>query len=1161
MITKAKIRKLAGNAAYAKGQDLYHAHKYWDFEVEESGHFECVTATVKGSGRKQYQVALSYNVAADEVEDIHCECPAFYEYSGICKHCVAVLLEYRDYSEYMEGMDRQDGQSPYDNIYDEYGDMCEAYDGIYDEYNDMCEAYDDIYDDYDDMCDAYDDADKWLFEQIQTILGKEQGARRPADRAQRSAGSKTHSAKIKTTPIIKNLLLKQMEKRKQDILVNGVQNQVSLEPILSVRYNGIYLSFKIGITQMYVLKDVQVFCQDLDGQAHTRYGKKLEFTHTLEAFKEADRPLVRFIQHWVKYHHGDYRHDPYNAYYMPKVREMSLSIEELVDFIDIMDGRAFTGEIHGQEETVWQETREKLPRELYIDGTDEGIKLRINTLSGYRSRTQYVYFDKGKVYRIPVSELEPIQEFLSCMAGIPNRTIQIAKADVPIFCRTLLPTLEKFYVCHKQHFDPTTYGVQAARFEIYLDAPQKDWITCKALSCYGETKYNIFNASVESALRDMVGEMEIKQLIATYATSYDEKESTMNITEEEKIYELLTEGILKMQAIAEVYVSDAVKRLQVKTPPKVAVGVSVTGDLLELTMQAEDLSQEELLEFLNKYKRKQRFYRLKNGDFINVSGEDIETLIDLKENLHLTGREISEGKVAMPKYRALYLDTALKAHPSLRTSKNKAFKELIRHMKTVEDNDFEVPESLDNVLREYQKRGFLWLKTLKHNGFGGVLADDMGLGKTLQVIAFLLSEYLEAKEGEGKRTLIVCPASLVFNWKNEIEKFAPGLSVQLVIGTMAQRKQLLSQLNERSIVVTSYDLLKRDLEAYEGLTFDYQIIDEAQYIKNHNTQVAKAVKAVEAGFKVALTGTPIENKLSELWSIFDYLMPGFLYSYQRFKEEMEQPVTQENDEAAIMRLQKMIHPFVLRRLKKEVLVDLPDKIEENRTVQLGEEQQKLYNANVQKLKILLDGQSDEEFKHAKIQIFSELTKLRQICCDPGLLYEDYKAGSEKLEACMELVRNAVDGGHKVLIFSQFTSMLDILNQRLEKEGISYYTLTGATPKEKRAQMVAAFNQDDTSVFCISLKAGGTGLNLTAADMVIHYDPWWNVAVQNQATDRAHRIGQMNVVNVYKLIAKDTIEENIIKIQDLKKKLADSVLNGEGMNTGNFTKEEILELLR
>ena len=361
-------------------------------------------------------------------------------------------------------------------------------------------------------------------------------------------------------------------------------------------------------------------------------------------------------------------------------------------------------------------------------------------------------------------------------------------------------------------------------------------------------------------------------------------------------------------------------------------------------------------------------------------------------------------------------------------------------------------------------------------------------------------------------------------------------------------------------LITSYDLLKRDIKYYEELSFGYEVIDEAQYIKNMNTQVTKAVKAVHADFKIALTGTPIENRLSELWSIFDYLMPGFLYNYARFKEELEQPIAQEKDEYATLRLQKMIHPFVLRRLKKEVLTDLPDKLEENRYAVLTGEQQKLYDANVHKLKTLINDQSEKDFKQSKIQILAELTKLREICCDPSLIYDDYKSGSAKLDMCIEMLQNAISGGHKILLFSQFTTMLEIIEQRLKKENISYYLLNGATPKEKRMNMVEQFNKDDTSVFCISLKAGGTGLNLTAADIVIHYDPWWNVAVQDQATDRAHRIGQENVVNVYKLIAKGTIEENIVKLQDLKKELADKVLSGEGMNTGSFTKEELIELL-
>ena len=637
-------------------------------------------------------------------------------------------------------------------------------------------------------------------------------------------------------------------------------------------------------------------------------------------------------------------------------------------------------------------------------------------------------------------------------------------------------------------------------------------------------------------------------------------------------YEFLTEGIQALQAVGEVFISDALRRIEVRNSPKVTVGVSLSGNLLELSMTAGNISKEELIDILSRYNKKKKFYRLKNGAFVNAADSGLDTVEELRAGLQLTDKQIKQDKIEVQKYRALYLDAQLKENPVVSAVKDKSFKSLVRNMKTIEDNDFEVPESLDKVLREYQKRGFLWIKTLNYNGFGGILADDMGLGKTLQVIAFLLSEFLErrntvieniAVKETGKlqrNTLIIAPASLVYNWSSEIQRFAPELTAKMVTGTAAERRQILAEADSEDILLTSYDLLKRDISEYEGYKFRCEIIDEAQYIKNANTQAAKAVKEVQADFRLALTGTPVENRLSELWSIFDYLMPGFLYSYKKFREEVEIPAVQNSDEDAMKRLQKMIRPFVLRRLKKEVLTDLPDKLEENMFVQLTGEQQRLYDAHVKRMMLMLDKQSEEEFKTSKITILAELTKLRQICCDPSLIFTDYKADSAKVDMCLNMISNAVESGHKILLFSQFTTMLDHLAKRLEEEKISYYMLTGSTSKEKRARMVENFNTDDTQVFCISLKAGGTGLNLTAADIVIHFDPWWNLAVQNQATDRAHRIGQKNVVNVYKLIVKDTIEENIVKLQEKKRELADQILEGEGLNGGSFTKEELMELL-
>ena len=364
------------------------------------------------------------------------------------------------------------------------------------------------------------------------------------------------------------------------------------------------------------------------------------------------------------------------------------------------------------------------------------------------------------------------------------------------------------------------------------------------------------------------------------------------------------------------------------------------------------------------------------------------------------------------------------------------------------------------------------------------------------------------------------------------------------------------------VLITSYELLRRDVERYQNIDFSCQVIDEAQYIKNHGTKAAHAVKAVKAGFRIALTGTPIENRLSELWSIFDYLMPGFLYSYEQFRKRIEKPVISGQNEAAMAMLRKMISPFVLRRLKKDVLRDLPDKIEENTMTRLEGEQRELYEAQAQALKLTLENQSEEEFRQSKITVLAQLTRLRQICCDPALVYEGYRGPAAKVDLCMEMVESGMEGGHKMLLFSQFTSMLEILEARLQVAGIAYYKLTGATPKEERIRLVEAFNREDSqvSLFLISLKAGGTGLNLTAADMVLHFDPWWNLAAQNQATDRAHRIGQKHVVNVYKLIAKDTIEENILRLQERKAQLADQVLSGEGIGTGTFSREELLEIL-
>lgn len=1104
MLDQSEIRALADQNAYKRGRNLYHSDAVLEYTVEENGEIDYISATVQGSGRNMYGVDLEYNMEEGWLENAYCECPAFREYDGLCKHCVAVLFEYADYLERQEVL--------------------------------------------------------WQFEQR-----KEESLAK----LQTMKGMKNHLSAgegwtPKTTPAMKAFLSQQQLKSTLSIAHEDIYGKVHLEPFLTCMDDVIYLEFKIGTSYMYVLKDVFTFADALQKKEKFAYGQKLAFIHDMEVFDGDSRKLAEFIQSWTVQNRIKYTQVPYYGYSYTettmKIRKVPLSTGELELFLEAVEDREFPAEINGMPEQLWHVTEEPLSRTMKITGQEQGINVEVNYLFGFQGIKHNIYFSKGKIYKVSREFLEPINDFLSCMANLPQRKVFIETADVPVFCREALPVLEKYFECTKESFDEKDYGVMPVTFEVYLDAPQKDFITCRLEAVYGEQKYNVFEKNQKTDGRDLKKEAEAAKIVSRYCNAYDEDEKTMVLAnDEEMLYELLTCGISAMQKFAEVYISDALKKINIASAPKVAVGVSLSGDLLELKMTAGDMPRKELLEILSKYNRKKKFYRLKSGDFVNMEGEGINALLEMKEGLHLTKKQLEQEQVILPKYHALYLDEELKEWQSVSAHKNKEFKALIRNMKTVEDNDFEIPAEMDLILREYQKRGFLWIKTLKYNGFGGILADDMGLGKTLQVIAFLLSEYLE-EEGNSP-SLIVAPASLVFNWQSEIRKFVPDLPVQMVVGKAGERKTIIEHAGSRDILVTSYDLLKRDIGIYENMTFSNQIIDEAQYIKNHNTQAAKAVKTVNAGFKLALTGTPVENRLSELWSIFDYLMPGFLYSYQRFREELELPIVQDNSENAIKRLQKMIRPFVLRRLKKDVLKDLPDKLEKNYYARMEGEQQKLYDAHVKRMQLMLDKQSEEEFKSSKIQILSELTRLRQLCCSPELIFDEYTGGSAKSNLCIDLIKNAVSGGHKILLFSQFTSMLSILEEQLKAEKISFYTLTGSVNKEKRARMVEDFNNDDTSVFCISLKAGGTGLNLTSADIVIHYDPWWNLAVQNQATDRAHRIGQENVVMVYRLIVEGTIEDNIVKLQEKKKELAEQILGGEGMGSANFTREELKELLK
>ena len=667
-----------------------------------------------------------------------------------------------------------------------------------------------------------------------------------------------------------------------------------------------------------------------------------------------------------------------------------------------------------------------------------------------------------------------------------RQPLLISNADMPSFYSNVLTELKSVIGIRGDLDKLRKFVPDEMQANIYLDSPQNDAVTAVLKYQYGEIEIDPNDEGVRlpgNIARDEKKERIVFFAMNKYFKAYDPGRKFLFIQgDDDSLYEFFTEGLGEIANHGQIFASDRFKNMGVKRPPQISVGIRMESDLLNIELDTGDLPLEEAMSALEQYRQKRRYYRMKDGSFLKLDDAGFSELADMVEGLDLSQKDLSRGQITAPKYRAMYLDSLLKNSGHVTFERDGHFKSLIRNIKAIDDSDFSVPESLGRIMRGYQKDGFRWLATMDSYGFGGILADDMGLGKTLEIISLILSKKEESKDCSA---LVVSPASLVLNWQNEIQKFAPGLKALCIVGNLAERKALLKQMDHYDVVVTSYDLLKRDIDRYQGKVFRYHIVDEAQYIKNQGTQNAKAVKAVKSVQRFALTGTPVENRLSELWSIFDFLMPSYLYSYKKFKELYEADIVKNGDKEKTRRLSRQVAPFMLRRLKTAVLKELPEKVESVVYAKMEGEQKKLYLANLARARAEVDKKIQENnFESNKIAILALLTRLRQICCHPSLCYEDYKEESAKLEVCMELLLEAVDAGHKVLLFSQFTTMLDLIEQRLSKEGISHFMLTGTTSKEKRMELVDRFNGNDTKVFLISLKAGGTGLNLVGADVVI-----------------------------------------------------------------------------
>ncbi len=802
-----------------------------------------------------------------------------------------------------------------------------------------------------------------------------------------------------------------------------------------------------------------------------------------------------------------------------------------------------------------------------IDGIKEGFPISSNLIKNNESyeldfdlenievliKNDYEYIlYKGNLYHLRKLEQELIDDL---MENKLDKLI-ISKEKVDAFTKGLLKIVRKNLKIDASVTDITL--PKEISTKLYFDL-RSSYILVDALFKYDEKEVNYFDKS-NTILRDIDYETKVINDILKYGFEIDNNKIILKDIEKE--VEFLENGLENLATKYEIFTTEKFKGINIKKKTSVTSMFGIGQDnILSYTFSLGDINSNELVNIFEEIKNKKKYYRLKNGDILNLEDESLKELSDLKDDLELSDAEIIAGHGAILKYRAIYLDSLKNTKYNIIKTDN-LFDNFIDKFYKFKDINLTLPKDELKILRDYQVTGVKWLYTLAKTGFGGILADEMGLGKTIQVI-YYIKQML--KDNENNKFLIVVPTSLAYNWDHEFDSFGSNIKRKICVGNKDKRTKMLRNLNDTNVIITTYGLLREDEELYNNLNFNTMVIDEAQNIKNNMAGITKVVKKINAETKFALTGTPLENSILELWSIFDFIMPGYLASLTKFQSKYKIKDFDEDSEILIKGLSKQINPFILRRKKQDVVKELPDKLINDIYIELKDEQKKLYVAELERVKEEMENIIETEgMNKARFLILQLLTKLRQICIDPSIVYDNYKDGSNKLEQLESIVNEYIKNNHKILIFSSFKTALNIVKEKLNKAKIKTYMIDGSVPAKDRIEMVDNFNNNDgVKVFLIMLKSGGTGLNLATADVVIHLDLWWNPQAENQATDRAHRIGQKNTVEVIHLITKGTIEEKILELQNKKRILSDKLIDGEIRDKNilsELTKEDIKNLL-
>lgn len=910
-------------------------------------------------------------------------------------------------------------------------------------------------------------------------------------------------------------------KEKQEDKVNSFfkENEnlirLSLYHTNSYYYDQIAFKLKIQVSRAYTVKNIQDLLRGFFEKRLESFGKNTQIYLTNDDLDEPSQLIYNFL---LKY-----------AFTKDWQKEGEIYSECLDDFFNLNASLP-------KEYTEFKTSKKNIKLVLNLLEHEDCFELNTELDDSFLIGHKHLYMVNHK--EIVQYTMDP-DGFLASLAYNlqQNDGWLIKKSEFKAFyLQCLQPYME--YIKLETNVNVEKYTTLIENIRVYSDLENANMVVWGTYLENNQKKSFFTNTNSNQIA-------SVEAIIQHYAVKIEDNKAIFK-GRSDALYNFLDYGIPLIQKQADVYVSEELKRLKNRRSMNLSVKVYVQNDLLKMELDS-NVNVDELSHILNAYRKKKKFYQLKNGEMIDLENTGLEQLDELASTMNLTTKDFKKETIEKPAYQAFHL---MDVNPEFDVRNDVTVTEYTNRLMNIKKQPIQLKDEYKSLLRMYQQQGIQWLYDLKNMNLNGILADDMGLGKTLQVLVFY--EQYVSKE---KPSLIVCPSSLMYNWMSEIEKFKIDVDAVCVTGIQDVRKDIIKENHE--LYITTYDYLRRDVELYMSMEFEYIVLDEAQFIKNPKTKNAQSVKSLKSKHRLALTGTPIENGLSELWSIFDFLLPGYLYSLNYFTKNFEKPI-QMGDDKRQAQLQKLVSPFILRRTKKQVLKDLPDKVEKDLWLNLSPEEKQLYLANLAQVNEQLQQQLELE-KVDSILILAMMTRLRQICCEPRMLYENYTGESTKFKMCLDLIETLKENDKKVLLFSSFTSIFDSFIEEFNRRGIKYHMITGAVDKKKRKEEVDAFQSDDSNVFLISLKAGGTGLNLTKAQAVIHFDPWWNVSAQNQATDRAYRIGQTKNVLVYQLLMKNTIEEKIYEMQKRKKAMSDLFVENSKGGISTLSKEELKDL--